>query len=608
MDTESGQGQFTSSEKEIKRLLVQAQASFSPVSVHFHGTQAFYTSYIVEVDGDRKQILLDEVVPATGNEKVEAGLPFNIETFVDGVRVRATDVKAKPGKASDGGRVYIAAFPNQLHTLQRRQSYRAPVRKTLHIPVDMATAPKSITTGELVDFSMEGCQAAFEGDLVSLFESFSAPIRGRLRFPNDEFLSAKMMPRRVRYDEVLEKTFVGVRFMQLTSAQMKLIAYIFSELQRDHINAIKNGAHPSGIPALFKEPENLPAKPSDETPPEAAKETKKDGAEAQEKQPAKEDPAETRQIEQAPRPLQQALPAKMALENACVAVKMAIRATNKDMPLDKSHIAEAANDLLQALKLERNDIMLRLCVRKFQEQWVEHSVAVAVWAADLLRAIQPEISDDNLSNFTQGCLLHALPRVKLADIDDWLTIQPLQKSAISKQIYAQRQQVREAGFASEVEIIVGQVLENGDGTGLPNGIDADTQHQLAQIVSVVDAFAMLAFNGEYDQYYQPVVAYRKLLRLTERYDSKLIKQFVGRIGVMPVGSCVQLDNGLIGIILTLGAGRKPSDIRILLDGSNQKRIAPADIKLEPPMAVQGLVDPARYKLSSEHLLPLPELD
>lgn len=605
MDTESGQGQFTSSEKEIKRLLVQAQAAFSPVSVHFHGNQAFYTSYIVEVDSDRQMFMLDEVVPATGNEKVEAGLAFNIETFVDGVRVRATDVRAKPDKASDGGRVYSANFPSQLHTLQRRQSYRAPVRKTLHIPVDMALEAKKMITGELVDFSMEGCQTAFEGDIASQFDTIVSPVRGRMRFPNDEFLSAKMLPRRVRYDEVLDKTFVGIRFMQLTSAQMKLIAYIFSELQRDHINAIKNGAHPSGIPALFKVPDHLPA--SEQTNADKAPESSNDS-----EAPAATDnaPVTSNIPPEAPpvTALKQTLPAQIALENACVAVKMAIRSAQADKPLDREHIEEAAQDLLQALKIERNAIMLRLCVRKFHEQWVEHSVAVAVWVSDLMRAIQPDISDALLARITQGCLLHALPRLTMANVGDWLNLEPLHKPPLNRQIYAQRQRVRDAGFASEVEIIVGQVLERGDGSGVPNGLDADTHHQLAKVVSVVDAFAMLAFNGDYDQYYQPVVAYRKLLRLGERYDAKIIKQFVGRIGVMPVGSCVQLDNGLIGIILSLGAGRKPRDIRLLIDGTSNKFIAPADIHLQPPMQVQGLIDPARYKLSSEHLLPLPEVD
>lgn len=614
MDTESGQGQFTASEKEIKRLLVQAQAGYSPVSVHFHGSNAFYTSYIVEVDSDRKLFMLDDLVPESGNDKVASGQPFNMETFVDGVRVRGMEIKAKPGKASDGGAVYVAAFPAQLHTLQRRQSYRAPVRKTLHIPVDLGTAPKEVTTGELVDFSMEGCQAAFEGDMVELFESFAKPIRGRLRFPNQEFLSAKMLPRRVRFDEVLEKTFVGVRFMQLSSAQLKEIAHIFSELQRDHINAIKNGAHPTGIPPLFKESEELPdgsaaasskegsdskVSPKGSEKGGGAKNTTENDATATKKL-VNENPALNKPV------IRQAIPADMALENACVAVKMAIRATIQEQPIDRVHIEEAAQDLHQALKLERNSIMLRLCVRHFHERWVEHSVAVAIWMTDLIRVLQPELDDAVLERILQAGLLHALPRVALPNTSDWLNLTEPEKATLKKHIQVQRQKVRDAGFTSEVEIIIAQILERGDGSGVPNGINSDLQHQLAKAACVVDAFAMLAYNGEYDQYYQPVVAYRKLLRMNNLFDQTLLKQFVSRIGVMPVGSCVQLDNGLIGIILSLGAGRKPQDIRLLIDSATQKFIAPADITIEPPMQVQGLIDPARYKLSSEHLLPLPD--
>lgn len=613
MDTESGQGQFTSSEKEIKRLLVQAQAGYSPVSVHFHGSNAFYTSYIVEVDSDRKLFMLDDLVPESGNDKVASGQPFNMETFVDGVRVRGMEIKAKPGKASDGGAVYVAPFPSQLHTLQRRQSYRAPVRKTLHIPVDLGTAPKEVTTGELVDFSMEGCQAAFEGDMVELFESFAKPIRGRLRFPNQEFLSAKMLPRRVRFDEVLEKTFVGVRFMQLSSAQLKEIAHIFSELQRDHINAIKNGAHPTGIPPLFKEPEDLPdSGAASSTEGSGSKASSKAGANINSAKgspdaDAASSPSTKKLVIDKPvPPVRQAIPADMALENACVAVKMAIRATIQEQPIDRIHVEEAAQDLHQALKLERNSIMLRLCVRHFHERWVEHSVAVAIWMTDLIRVLQPELDDAVLERIMQAGLLHALPRLALRNTNDWLNLTESEKAALKKHIQAQRQKVRDAGFTSEIEIIIAQILERGDGSGVPNGITSDLQHQLAKAACVVDAFAMLAYNGEYDQYYQPVVAYRKLLRMNNLFDQALLKQFVARIGVMPVGSCVQLDNGLIGIILSLGAGRKPQGIRLLIDSTTQKFIAPADITIEPPIQVQGLIDPARYKLSSEHLLPLPD--
>lgn len=591
MDTETGQGQFVKSEKEIRRLLRQAQSSYSPVTVHCQGSKAFYTSYVVELSDT--ELMLDELVPESGNMRLTGGEQFTIETFVDGIRVRAMHLSAKPSKASDGGDVYSVPLPSEVHILQRRQSYRVPLRKTLEIPVDFAVSRENVHSGMLVDFSMEGCQVALQGDLYAIFEPLIKPINSRMRFPNGDALRAKVRPQRVRYDDVLDKTYVGVQFMQLTSEQVRYITFLFAELQRDHINAIKNGAHPSGVPDIFRTPE-LPQAPQAE--PSQSQNTPKQTA----------DPSDPPVKKQAT-PLRQAVPSGMALENACVAVKMLLREAGRKQAYDKDLVVDAAKDLLSALKLERNAIMLRLCVRRFHEQWVEHSVAVAVWFTDLMMARQPELSHLQQINIMVAGLVHALPRLQQGSGIDWFDLPESVRENLVLRTSTTRRALQDQGFPKEADIIVSQVLERCDGSGLPAGIDDEQQHGLAKAASMIDAFAMLAYSGEYDQYYQPVVAYRKLLRMTEQFDQTLVKQFVSRIGVMPVGSCVQLDNQLIGVVLSLGKQKKPDLLRVLVDATTKKQVAPADIRLQPPLTIAGLVDPAKYKLSSEHLLPLPEL-
>jgi putative nucleotidyltransferase with HDIG domain len=131
--------------------------------------------------------------------------------------------------------------------------------------------------------------------------------------------------------------------------------------------------------------------------------------------------------------------------------------------------------------------------------------------------------------------------------------------------------VKELSYPDEVGKAVLQHHERWDGGGYPKRIAGEAIDTGAQVVSVADAFeAMVSLKP----YRSPMVGYQAMKNLladnSRRFNPQVLKAFLMTMGIHPIGSIVQLNNGAVARVVESrpNAPLRPR-IQILMDGSKK---------------------------------------
>ena len=113
---------------EISAHLRMLQESHDPLIITFHERSQRFQSYLVEVDRDTATLAFDEMIPRDGERFLEAGEPFRVEGFHDGVRIAWECTTQLTIDDKDGHRCYHGALPTEIVYHQRRNAFRAALK------------------------------------------------------------------------------------------------------------------------------------------------------------------------------------------------------------------------------------------------------------------------------------------------------------------------------------------------------------------------------------------------------------------------------------------------------------------------------------------------
>ncbi|UQS12534.1 flagellar brake protein [Pseudomonas sp. HS6] len=218
---------------EISSNLRQLQESHDPLIITFHERSQRFQSYLIEVDRENGSIKLDEMIPRDGERFLEAGEPFKVEGFHDGVRIAWECTGTLTIKDSDGDRFYTGDLPTEVVYHQRRNAFRAALKLTDLVSVVLGGEKlKSPLDGKLLDISATGCKLRFEGnitDRLQLGEVYdrlaAAPLFG------NQPVSVEL--RYLHFEEKLNITFAGLRFHNISGPAARNVERFVYQLQRE---------------------------------------------------------------------------------------------------------------------------------------------------------------------------------------------------------------------------------------------------------------------------------------------------------------------------------------------------------------------------------------
>ena len=218
---------------EIASNLRMLQESHDPLIITFNDRTQRFQSYMVEVSREANTMALDEMVPRDGERFIEAGIPFRVEGFHEGVRIAWECNNPLSIDTTGEHRCYRGPLPNEVIYHQRRNAFRAALKLAHLVDVNVAGEKlKSAIKGKLLDVSATGCKLRFEGDiseriqLGQVYETFSAALPfGHMTTPVEL--------RYLHFEERLNITFAGMRFHNISGAVQRQVERFVYQLQRD---------------------------------------------------------------------------------------------------------------------------------------------------------------------------------------------------------------------------------------------------------------------------------------------------------------------------------------------------------------------------------------
>lgn len=218
---------------EIVANLRQLQQNHDPLIITFHERNQRFQSYLIEVDRDRNRLILDEMIPSDGERFLQNGEPFRIEAFREGVRVAWECLQAVQIAEYQGARCYMSPMPQEVHYHQRRNAYRAPLKQTEQVKIELTGAKlKSPIQGLLLDISATGCKLRLPGNVTDSLQAGQVYERFTAHLPFGA-MTTPVELRHVQYAAKLDTTFAGVRFYRMSGLEQRQVERFVYQLQRE---------------------------------------------------------------------------------------------------------------------------------------------------------------------------------------------------------------------------------------------------------------------------------------------------------------------------------------------------------------------------------------
>lgn len=217
---------------EIVANLRLLQQHNDPLVISFSGRAQRYQSYVIDVDRDRQLLILDEIMPTDGERLLLSGEPFNAEGFHDGVRIAWSSNQPVNLGEYEGHRSYFCSLPQEIIYHQRRNAYRAQLKQTDLVNIDLAVSDSQTLSGHLIDISATGAKLRFAGDIHSTLSAGQVHECFTAHFPFGA-MTTPIEIRHVKVEDKIKFSFVGVRFHGINGQAQRLVERFVYQLQRE---------------------------------------------------------------------------------------------------------------------------------------------------------------------------------------------------------------------------------------------------------------------------------------------------------------------------------------------------------------------------------------
>jgi len=113
------------------------------------------------------------------------------------------------------------------------------------------------------------------------------------------------------------------------------------------------------------------------------------------------------------------------------------------------------------------------------------------------------------------------------------------------------------GMSADIADIAAMHHERFDGTGYPQGLSKEALGTIGACAGIVDTFCAMTARRPYAEPMTPSNALGMLHKWRGKaFNPVLVEEFIRCIGVFPVGSVVELNNGEVGIVISQNVAKR----------------------------------------------------
>lgn len=145
--------------------------------------------------------------------------------------------------------------------------------------------------------------------------------------------------------------------------------------------------------------------------------------------------------------------------------------------------------------------------------------------------------------------------------------------------------------------------ERLDGSGYPNGLEQGQISTIGRMAAICDAFDFLLTRTTSTAALDPAVAVQNMQQMDGAFDADILRAFIESVGLYPVGSFVELQSGMIAMVIDEDPRDKVRPIvQAFYSRVSRERVAPHRIALtqtEGKDQIVGIADLSGLDLPDE---------
>jgi len=140
---------------DIQHLFKKISQKHALLSVQFDSFDEYYGSTIIEINNKENYLVIDELYPKQGHEKIKSGSHLNFNTQYQGAFVNFSATIEAIGE-NEKAAYYKIGIPEEVEYHQRRNTYRIATSISEPIAVTLVDEGDIMIKGELRDISHGG--------------------------------------------------------------------------------------------------------------------------------------------------------------------------------------------------------------------------------------------------------------------------------------------------------------------------------------------------------------------------------------------------------------------------------------------------------------------
>jgi putative nucleotidyltransferase with HDIG domain len=264
-----------------------------------------------------------------------------------------------------------------------------------------------------------------------------------------------------------------------------------------------------------------------------------------------------------------------------------------------------ASKMQESIKRNKDALVLLTRIRRKDEYTLYHSISVSSLVLDMCHFCH--IPDKKALDLGVGALFH--------DIGKALVPRTILNKAGKLTEDEARQMRKHAEYSADLlRNAEGLPLEAYDislhhherynGKGYPHGLKGDQISFGAQLTSVCDIFDAITSARSYRAGIGAVAGLKKVYELGGNFfPEKITHDFIRCIGVYPVGSCVKLQNGLVGLVVSSTDSMLQPVVKVIFDNKKKKKVEPYRVDLSKTSgAIESYEEPGNLGLGPAAVL------
>lgn len=279
--------------------------------------------------------------------------------------------------------------------------------------------------------------------------------------------------------------------------------------------------------------------------------------------------------------------------------------------IDISTIKGSVSPMVDSV-LRNPDACMWLARLKNKDSYTyKHSMGASIWAVALGRQIGlPKI---DLMILATGTLLCDIGKVRLPEglLNKTGVLTDEEFAQFRSHVELSLSIIDDAGNVNpKVRQLVAYHHERHDGSGYPNKIKGSGIPVLSRIAAIADCYDAMTSERVYAKAISPSVAVRKLFEWRGKdFQAELIEEFIQAVGLYPAGTLVELNTGVVGIVISESRTRRLRPKVLLLTDENKvirKKFVSLDMMEDESCLVDGLfiqqsLSPGSYGIDPESI-------